>query len=60
MPSHYQQGSNDIKDKASNRINEYIHVIWLNGIYQAIITFHTVLNKYSTIPGMGLYHSSLS
>ena len=60
MPSHYQQGSNDIKYIVSNRINEYIHIIWLYGIYQAIIMFHIALKEYSIILGMGSYHSSLS
>ena len=55
MPSHYQQGSNVIKYIVSNSINEYIHVIWLYGIYQAIITFHIVLKQYSIILDMGSY-----
>ena len=55
MPSHYQQGSNDIKYIVSNRINEYIHVIWLYVIYQEIIMFHIALKYYCAILGMGLY-----
>ena len=59
MPSHYQQGSNDIKYIVSNRINKYIHVIWLYGIHQAIIMFHIALKYYSIIPGMGSYQQAI-
>ena len=38
--SHYQQGSNEIKYMVSNKIIDYIHVIWLYGNYLVIITFH--------------------
>ena len=43
----------------SNKIIDYIHVIWLYGNYLVIITFHYIDIVIQHIPDMRLYHTAM-